>query len=178
MPKNAQYSSDNAGWVGGDARVLSCAGARRDGDLHAGGVLRPAGDACPGKAGLDGALPTLKNLALGRRMGRLAAGFGEKLEIKPILTSRGGKLELLEKVRTWKKAKQRLVELAIASAADGTIGRIGLIHVNNEEGAQALYGSLSEVLPLPDSPILAEFTPGLSVHTGSGVIAFVFLMAK
>jgi fatty acid-binding protein DegV len=42
----------------------------------------------------------LKNLALGRRMGRLAAGFGEKLEIKPILTSRGGKLELLEKVRT------------------------------------------------------------------------------
>jgi len=124
------------------------------------------------------ALPTLKYLALGGRMGRLAAGFGETLEIKPILTSRGGKLELLEKVRTWKKAKQRLIELAIASATDGTIERIGLIHVNNEEGAQALYGSLSEVLPLPDSPILAEFTPGLSVHTGSGVIAFVFLMAK
>jgi len=54
MPKNVQYSSDNAGWVGGDARVLSCAAARRDGDLHAGGVLRPSGDACHGKAGLDG----------------------------------------------------------------------------------------------------------------------------
>lgn len=125
-----------------------------------------------------GALPTLKYLALGGRMGRLAAGFGETLEIKPILTSRGGKLELLEKVRTWKKAKQRLVDLAKASAADGIIERVGLIHVNSEEGVRALYDAMKEVLPLPSEPITAEFTPGLSVHTGSGVIAFAFLMKK
>ena len=128
-----------------------------------------------GRLHVYGALPTLKYLALGGRMGRLAAGLGETLEIKPILTSRGGKLELLEKVRTWKKAKQRLVDLAVESASGATIERAGLVHVNNQEGVLALYEALKEVLPVPTEPIVAEFTPGLSVHTGSGVIAFVLL---
>ena len=118
------------------------------------------------------ALPTLKYLALGGRMGKLAAGFGNTLEIKPILTSRNGKLELLEKVRTWRKAKKRLVELGLESAAGNPIDRVGLIHVNNQAGVLELHESLKEVLDLPEGAILAEFSPGLSVHTGSGVIAF------
>ena len=118
------------------------------------------------------ALPTLKYLALGGRMGKLAAGFGNTLEIKPILTSRNGKLELLEKVRTWRKAKNRLVELGLESAAGNPIDHVGLIHVNNQAGVLELHASLKEVLDLPEEAIVAEFTPGLSVHTGSGVIAF------
>lgn len=121
------------------------------------------------------ALPTLKYLAMGGRMGKLAAGFGNTLEIKPILTSRNGKLELLEKVRTWRKAKQRLVELGIESTKDKPITRVGLVHVNNEPGVLSLFESLKDVMDLPEDPIVAEFTPGLSVHTGSGVIAFVLV---
>ncbi len=122
-----------------------------------------------------GALPTLKYLAMGGRVGKLAAGFGNTLEIKPILTSIDGKLELLEKVRTWRKAKQRLVDLGIESTAGKPIHRVGLIHVNNEPGVLTLYESLKEALALPEEMILTEFTPGLSVHTGSGVIAFALI---
>lgn len=122
-----------------------------------------------------GALPTLKYLAMGGRMGKLAAGFGNTLEIKPILTARNGKLELLEKVRTWRKAKQRLVELGRENADGNPIDRVGLVHVNNEPGVLSLYDSLKENLDLPQQPIVSEFTPGLSVHTGSGVIAFVII---
>lgn len=122
-----------------------------------------------------GALPTLKYLAMGGRVGKLAASFGNTLEIKPILTSLDGKLDMLEKVRTWRKAKQRLVALGVESVGEKSIDRLGLIHVNNEPGVLKLHESLREVLDLPEEPILAEFTPGLSVHTGSGVIGFVLV---
>ncbi len=121
------------------------------------------------------ALPTLKYLAMGGRVGKLAAGFGDTLEIKPILTSQDGKLDLLEKVRTWRKARERLIELARESVAGKTVEEIGLIHVNNLNGVEHLGEMLSEIFPLPENPIIAEFTPGLSVHTGTGVIGFVII---
>lgn len=122
-----------------------------------------------------GALPTLKYLAMGGRMGRLAAGLGETLAIKPILQSNEGKLELLEKVRTWKKARQRLIELAAESTAGKKVEQVGMIHVNNLEGVQSLFESLKEELGFDLDPVYTDFTPGLSVHTGSGVIAYVLV---
>lgn len=110
-------------------------------------------------------------------MGRLAAGIGETMNIKPILTSQNGKLELLEKIRTWGKAKQRLVDLGVQSAMGKKIERLGLIHVNNEGGVQELYELLRTSLSIETDPIVSEFSPGLSVHTGSGVIAFVLVTA-
>lgn len=125
-----------------------------------------------------GALPTLKYLAMGGRMGKLAAGLGNTLEIKPILTLQDGKLDLLEKVRTWRKAKQRLVDLAVENAMGAVIERVGLIHVNNEAGVLALFDELKDALNITLDPILTEFTPGLSVHTGSGVIAFAMVLRR
>jgi len=125
-----------------------------------------------------GALPTLKHLAMGGRMGKFAAGFGNTLEIKPVLTLRDGKLDLLEKVRTWKKAKARLIQLASESAQGYEVERVGLIHVNNEEGVLGLYEDLKAALDINLVPILTEFTPGLSVHTGSGVIAFALVLGQ
>jgi len=122
-----------------------------------------------------GALPTLKYLAMGGRMGKLAAGFADTLEIKPILTSIDGKLDLLEKVRTWRKARERLISLALACTEGKNVVEVGLIHVNNEKGVAQLHAMLAEKIQLPDSAITAEFTPGLSVHTGSGVIGFVLI---
>lgn len=121
------------------------------------------------------ALPTLKYLAMGGRMGKLAAGLADTMEIKPILTVQEGKLDLLEKIRTLRKAKQRLLELAKDSTAGFEIKRIGLIHVNNEKTVYDLFESLKTVLPINTEPIIAEFTPGLSVHAGSGVIGFVLV---
>jgi len=128
-----------------------------------------------GRIHVYAALPTLKYLAMGGRMGKLAAGLADTMNIKPILSSNNGKLDLLEKIRTWRKAKKRLVELAVASIAGSAIETIGMIHVNNEEGAFALFEMLNEALLINTEPLYAEFTPGLSVHTGSGVIGFVIV---
>ena len=123
---------------------------------------------------LYGALPTLKYLAMSGRVGKLAAGMANILNINPILTSRNGKLELLEKVRTHRVAIQRVVDLCVRAVGEKEIEKIGFIHSNNPEGAEDLKMRLKEVLKIPADPIIAEFTVGLSVHTGSGMVGVAF----
>lgn len=121
------------------------------------------------------ALPTLKYLAMGGRMSKLSASLANTLDIKPVLTSNEGKLELLEKVRTMHKAEKRLQELAQECTLGKQIENIAMAHVNNLPGAKSLFERLSILLKIDVQPIYADFTPGLSVHAGSGVIGFVIV---
>jgi len=122
-------------------------------------------------------LPSLKYLAMSGRVGKLAAGMADTLQVKPILTTRDGKLELLEKVRTSRKAMSRLLELVKTSAGDQKIERMSIIHVNNPAGAIDLEAELRRILTCPADIIHAEFTAGLSVHAGAGVVGVVIQSA-
>lgn len=120
-------------------------------------------------------LPTLKYLAMGGRVGKLAAGFADAFNIKPILSVKEGKLDLLEKVRTQKKAETRLIELMKEAVQNKKIEKIAVIHVNNIAGAQNLFSMMKQNFECPDDVIFAEFTAGLSVHAGSGVVGYAIL---
>lgn len=118
-------------------------------------------------------LSTLKYLALSGRVGKFVAGMADTLNIKPVLTIQDGALVLLERVRTRKKAEERMFALT-AQALDGKgIRRAAVIHVNNVEGAQAVAEELRSRFTCKSSVYIAEFTPGLSVHAGSGVVGVV-----
>jgi DegV family protein with EDD domain len=93
------------------------------------------------------ALSTLKYLALSGRVGKLVAGIADTFNVKPILTVQEGKLDLLERIRTRKKALDRMLELTCASVGQKTIARAAIIHVNNVEGAKELEDRLRAVLP-------------------------------
>ncbi|MCD4671997.1 MAG: DegV family protein [Anaerolineaceae bacterium] len=125
-----------------------------------------------------GALSTLKYLAMSGRVGKLAAGMAATLNIKPILTVSDGKLDMLEKVRTQKRAFMRVLKLVTNTLGDKSVERMALVHVNNPEGAQTLKDMLCESLPCPDDVLTVGFTAGLSVHTGPGMVALVFLTEK
>ncbi len=123
-------------------------------------------------------LSTLKYLALSGRVGKVAAGLANTLNIKPVLTVNAGKLEMLEKIRTRRKAIQRMLDLTRQSVDGGGIERAAIIHVNNPTGAAELREQLCAALPCPPNILTAEFTPGLSVHAGSGVVGLVVVTAK
>ncbi len=119
---------------------------------------------------LYAALATLKYLAMSGRVGKIAAGMANMLNIRPILTIKDGKLDMLERVRTKRVAMQRLIELVEVSVGEVSIEHIAFINVNNLEDVNLLETELRKHLSLPEEVLKVEFTPGLSVHAGDGLV--------
>ena len=124
---------------------------------------------------LYAALSTLKYLAMSGRVSQVAAGFASVLSVKPILTIRNGKLELLERVRTQSKAFERVIELSAQSASEKSIRRLCILHVNALESARAFETKLSQRLAYPPDVLFVELTPGLSIHSGAGLVGVCFV---
>jgi DegV family protein with EDD domain len=127
---------------------------------------------------LYAALATLKYLAMSGRVGYLAADMAGLLSIKPILTVKEGKLEMLEKVRTRKKAWQRVIELTARALDDKPAARLAIIHANAPEDAQEFLALLRAQVACPEAVVIAEFTAGLSVHAGAGLVGVAFYTEK
>jgi DegV family protein with EDD domain len=127
---------------------------------------------------LFGALATLKYIAMSGRVSHLAAGMAGLLDIKPILSLQDGKLSLLEKIRTQGKAWTRAVELSAETAAGRRIEKMAILNVNCREAARQFEAQLRAALPCPDEILHADMNPGLSVHTGAGMVAVVFVVAE
>ena len=122
---------------------------------------------------LFGAFSTLKYLAMSGRVGQVAAGFGNLLSVKPIVTMRDGKLDLLEKVRTRSKSLARVVELMGEATAGQPIRQMAVLNVAARDEAAAFETQLRAALPCPPTILHAGLTAGLSVHTGAGMLAVV-----
>jgi fatty acid-binding protein DegV len=80
---------------------------------------------------------------------------------------------MLEKIRTRNKAIARMIELVSQALNGKQVEQLAMIHVNNRQGAAELEQQLCARLDYQGPVLTADFTPGLSVHGGSGIVGVV-----
>jgi len=118
-------------------------------------------------------LDTLEFLKRSGRMNKYLASFTTLLQIKPILTMHNGKPGT-ERVRTHKRAMNRLVEML---AAVGRLERIAIVHTHALPERLTELRSLAAHL-LPQGDILTEdITPVIGAHIGPSAVGFAVISA-
>ncbi|WP_325535959.1 DegV family protein [Sporomusa sp.] len=113
---------------------------------------------------------SLEYLHKGGRIGGAAALFGSILQIKPILTLREGKVQVLDKVRTKSRALARMIE---ELDKYGELEYIGVAHGEAPDVAKQIYDTVSQ--RYPNVPVsLTSIGSCLGAHLGPGIIGLIF----
>ncbi|MFB4210387.1 DegV family protein [Shouchella sp. JSM 1781072] len=107
----------------------------------------------------------LNHLRRGGRLSGAQAVFGSLLQIKPILHFEDGQIMPFEKVRTEKKALNRILDLLFADLQKGNVSEIAVIHANRPEGADMLKEKILSAYPHADIEI-SYFGPVIGTHLG------------
>ncbi len=121
---------------------------------------------------------TLEYLYKGGRLSRSSAVLGSALDLKPILHfDEEGKLAPYDKVRTKKKAMQRILEISQEKIGERRPIHFCVLEVEAEEDAAFLRAELEKVYKKEDiaEMIIATLSPVLGTHTGPGLVAIGFL---
>ncbi|PVC87107.1 DegV family protein [Streptomyces sp. CS131] len=142
---------------------------------EAGGSLDEAVSAAEKRAAGTSAyfyVDTLDYLRRGGRIGTAQALLGSALAVKPILELDGGRIEMLEKVRTASKAIARLEEI-VAERAGAAPVDIAVHHLAAQERADRLAERLRERVPGLVDLHVSEVGAVIGAHTGPGLLGAV-----
>jgi len=138
-------------------------------------IARPRG--LIGRAHVYFLVDTLRYLAMGGRIGGAAALLGSVLQVKPILTLRDGRVEMLERERTHRRAVARLKELVLQQIPGDGSGYLAVMHGGVPDEAQALAAELRQELGLSEVPIL-DVPPAIVTHGGPGILGVSFFACE
>lgn len=118
-------------------------------------------------------LDTLKFLRRGGRVSWAQALVGALLRIKPMLEVYEGQILPLDRVRTGRRAMDRLVEL---TAAMSPLESLAVLHSAWYTGAEELRQRLVHLCP--NSPVLTvDVTPVIGVHVGPNALGVAAIVA-
>ena len=169
--KNIQVIDSNATAMALGFVVLAAARV-----ASAGGTLEEAAAAARAtipNVGIVFTVETLEYLKRGGRIGGGAAFVGGLLDLKPILELRDGRVEPVERVRTKRKAVERVLEIIAEKTKGKQPVRLATLHAAAPQEAATLLNAAKERLRAVES-ILSEVSPTVAVHTGPGTVGLAF----
>jgi DegV family protein with EDD domain len=109
---------------------------------------------------------TLEFLRRGGRIGRASAMLGSVLQVKPVLCIRDGLVTPLERVRTFDRALNRIVELT--REVDHGKGLCVIVgHADAEADAERVARELE---PVAETLMIQPLGPVVGAHAGPGVV--------
>jgi DegV family protein with EDD domain len=112
---------------------------------------------------------TLDHLRRGGRLTGAQAAVGTALKVKPLLhLTDEGRVEVLERTRTWSRALGRVTDL-VAEAAAGRVLDVVVVHAVAPERAAELWGRLDERVAIGER-LEALIGPIVGTHVGPGAV--------
>ena len=127
------------------------------------------------QSGVFFVVDTLEFLHRGGRIGGAARLLGTALNLKPILTVIDGKIEPVARVRTQRKAFEKMLNILEEKLDHGSISRLSVLHANAASQADQLMSELVERFH-PAETIMTEVSPVIGTHTGPGTIGVAYLI--
>ena len=121
------------------------------------------------------AVDTLEYLHRGGRIGGAARLLGSALNLKPVLTIEGGRVESLEKVRSRKKSLNRLLEIVKERTEGKPPTEVSIIQAVADEEA-AWMEDLVKAELIPQRIHTVTLTPVVGTHGGPGTLGIAFTM--
>jgi len=120
---------------------------------------------------------TLEYLHRGGRINTAKRLLGSALDLKPIMMIRDGKIELVESVRSQKKAIIRMVELIEKDIAGRKPVRIGPFHAMAFDEMLKME-ELAKKRLQPVEVIRSEVSPVIGSHVGPGTVSMAYIVDK
>jgi DegV family protein with EDD domain len=121
------------------------------------------------------AVDTLEFLHRGGRIGGAQRFIGSALNLKPILALKDGRVEGLERIRTKSKAHERILELVAEQVQGKSKIRLGTLHANAREDAQALQERATQALK-PIETVFTDVSPVVGCHAGPGTVGIAYMV--
>lgn len=109
---------------------------------------------------------TLEYLRRGGRIGGARAFLGSVLSIKPILSIVDGRVEAVDRVRTYARAVDRLIQEVVTAQREWGATRVVCAHAAGPEQAESIADRLSGVVGA--RPRIIEVGAVLGCHAGPG----------
>jgi DegV family protein with EDD domain len=153
-------------------QVLTVARAAQEGaDLA---ECQKLAENCRKYTGVFFVVETLEFLRRGGRIGGAQALMGTALKLKPVLELRDGRIEPIERIRTKRKALNRLIELVSHRVEGQTPIRLATLHANAEAEARFLLETASAKLN-PVETFLTSVSPAIGTHAGPGTVGLAYM---
>jgi DegV family protein with EDD domain len=121
-------------------------------------------------------LANLKFAEMSGRVNKLQAALASLLNIKPIVFTEGGLMEVADQVRTRKRAVKRVLEIARERVGDAKVN-LAVIHAQAPEEAAELLEQAKGVLRCGET-FVHDLALSLAVHFGPGTLAIVTYPAE
>lgn len=118
---------------------------------------------------------SLEYLHRGGRINSAKRLLGSALNLKPIMEIRDGKIELVENVRSQKKALLRMVDLIERDVAGRTPVRLGPFHALAFDEMVAMEKVAVERMH-PIEVIRSEVSPVIGSHVGPGTVSMAYMV--
>lgn len=117
---------------------------------------------------------TLKYLEKGGRINKASLIAGTLLDIKPVLSVRGGIMESVDKFRGSKTIISKMIKKMKASDLDTSNPDFCIVHSNAQERADRLWEAIKAEFPNAELHMTSQLGATVGTHIGPGTVAVLY----